>query len=444
MKSFISRATLITFLLAGLFSSLIRSQPAHATLAVNGCWYYKTGMSMALTAQAAVYLNGKIYVIGGIDAGGARRADVNVYTPGTDSWSTAAPMLMPRAWLVVAAVGGKIYAIGGNNGIEKLNSVEEYDPATDTWVDVAPMPTARDDAVVGVVDGKIYVIGGWLGGTAPLDAVEVYDPATDTWSTASKMPVALAMASSAVVDDRIYVMGGLDGTSGETSHNLVYNPRRDRWSSATTMPTARARATTGVVNDRIYVIGGKNASDGWLDLVQRYNPSTDSWATMNWMPTRRGEFAAAAVGDTIYAFGGRRSWDSAVVGYVEAVDFDCQNNPPDAPSDPSPPTSWLNRPLDTVLSWSAGDPDGDSVKYDVYFGESVTPAQDTTPPLVSSGQSGTAYVPPAHLAADTRYYWRIVAIDSRGAVTSGPRWSFETGTLETIESTIYLPVIKSD
>jgi N-acetylneuraminic acid mutarotase len=434
--------------LASLVMGLTLPQHVDATPAVNGCWYYRSDMPTLLRARAAVALNGEIYVIGGIDAQENRVGAVDVYEPNTDSWSSAAPLNTPRGWLVAAAVGGRIYAIGGNNGSTKLGTVEAYNPATNTWVELAPMPTPRDDAAVGVWDGKIYVIGGWdNGNVGALDIVEVYDPVTDTWDTGYEaMPGPLAMASSAVIGNEIYVIGGLDGVSGDTSHNYVYNARRDRWGVAADMPTPRSRSAAGVVNGRIYVIGGRSSSLGWLDLVERYDPFTEAWATMNWMPTRRGEIAAAVANDKgkdlIYVFGGVRSWDSAVVGNTDAVDFACQNNPPDVPSEPNPPWEWTNRPRDTVLSWSADDPDGHTVFYDVYFGPSATPRQSTTPPLVSSGQGGTAYVPPGLLAPDTYYYWRIVAIDSQGAVTAGPRWDFETGQLETVKSLVYLPFVQ--
>jgi hypothetical protein len=59
--------------------------------------------------------------------------------------------------------------------------------------------------------------------------------------------------------------------------------------------------------------------------------------------------------------------------------------------------------------------------YDVYFGTTAPP------PLVSSNQPATTYNP-GTLNPSTTYYWRIVARDSLEATTSGPTWSFTTGT----------------
>jgi len=98
------------------------------------------------------------------------------------------------------------------------------------------------------------------------------------------------------------------------------------------------------------------------------------------------------------------------------------NNPPYAPSNPSPPNGATNVDIDADLSWTGGDPDpGDTVTYDVYFGTT------SPPPMVSSNQSSTSYNP-GTMNLDTLYYWKIVAWDNHGASTPGPIWSFTTGS----------------
>ena len=103
------------------------------------------------------------------------------------------------------------------------------------------------------------------------------------------------------------------------------------------------------------------------------------------------------------------------------------NQPPNPPSNPYPPDGATEQPLNVILSWSCSDPDsGDVLTYDVYFGS------DSTPPLVSSGQSDTTYDPPESLNPGAIYYWKIVAMDSHYDQTEGPIWSFTTATDTTI------------
>ena len=57
------------------------------------------------------------------------------------------------------------------------------------------------------------------------------------------------------------------------------------------------------------------------------------------------------------------------------------NNPPNIPSNPIPTNNSTGISVSSVLSWTGGDPDNDTVKYDVYFGNV------SNPPKVSRNQS---------------------------------------------------------
>jgi hypothetical protein len=99
-----------------------------------------------------------------------------------------------------------------------------------------------------------------------------------------------------------------------------------------------------------------------------------------------------------------------------------QNYPPSAPSSPHPGAGLTGVPATVVLTWDEShDPDGDDVTYEVYFGTS-------NPPVFSGERSTASFDPPGDLAYMTTYRWRIVARDEDGAETTGPLWSFTTGT----------------
>lgn len=94
------------------------------------------------------------------------------------------------------------------------------------------------------------------------------------------------------------------------------------------------------------------------------------------------------------------------------------NNPPVTPSN-GWPSNVTNMPLDLTLSWTCSDPDGDNLTYDLYFGTSSNPSK------ILNNYSGNSYTLHS-LNGNTTYYWKVVAKDGKGGVTSGPVWSFTT------------------
>jgi hypothetical protein len=99
------------------------------------------------------------------------------------------------------------------------------------------------------------------------------------------------------------------------------------------------------------------------------------------------------------------------------------NNPPYIPSDPSPTDGAIAVVVDSLLSWTGGDPDeGDTITYDIYFGT------ESAPPKLVSNHTSSSYQP-ATLQGNTTYYWKIIAWDDHDTSASGPIWSFTTEIL---------------
>ncbi|MCG2726983.1 MAG: hypothetical protein L6420_12180, partial [Elusimicrobia bacterium] len=163
-----------------------------------------------------------------------------------------------------AAVGGKVYAIGGKYGSTKLNINEEYDPAVNTWTTKTIMPTARSGLSAAAVGGKLYVIGGDAG---TKQQNEEYNPETNTWATKAAMPTARYYLSATAVGGKIYVIGG---SYPDRSTNEEYDPAVDAWLTRSDMPTARYRLAAAAVGGKLYAIGGYNGS--YLNINEEYDP----------------------------------------------------------------------------------------------------------------------------------------------------------------------------
>ncbi len=99
------------------------------------------------------------------------------------------------------------------------------------------------------------------------------------------------------------------------------------------------------------------------------------------------------------------------------------NDPPYPPDDLNPLDGSTDVSINTDLSWTGGDPDGDVVVYDVYFG---TDQQMDPEDLKSESQSSTSF-DPGSLEYNTYYYWQIIARDTHDEETSSEVFSFKTG-----------------
>jgi uncharacterized protein (TIGR02145 family) len=95
------------------------------------------------------------------------------------------------------------------------------------------------------------------------------------------------------------------------------------------------------------------------------------------------------------------------------------NQPPETPSNISPPEGAFSLPLEVNLNWGCYDHENDPLVYDVYFGLNYPPS------LVESNFDGTYYLV-SQLEHSTQYFWKVVAHDSYGNTTEGPVWTFFT------------------
>jgi hypothetical protein len=109
-----------------------------------------------------------------------------------------------------------------------------------------------------------------------------------------------------------------------------------------------------------------------------------------------------------------------IVGCGEPTTPALPNQAPEAPSNPFPEDNAVQT-NSVTLTWTSTDPDGDDIRYDVYFGLT------SDPEAVSENQADSAYTPPELLIPGVSYFWKIIARDDKGNSTTGPIWQFSTG-----------------
>jgi N-acetylneuraminic acid mutarotase len=231
--------------------------------------------------DGAGVIDGKLYVVGGCrgfpptgpDCSAGITNVLEVYNPGTDTWTTLTPMPTPRGGLTAAVIDGKLYVVGGFPQCPpctpQFGVLEVYDPTNDTWETRAPMPTPREGAGVAVRDGKLYVVGGFVRPDfVTIGTLEVYDPETDTWVTKAPMPTDRYYLAVGVMNGRLYAAGGYSWTLSENVSTMEeYDPSTDSWETRAPMPTACWDLDAGVIDNQLYVVGGANEK-----MLEVYTP----------------------------------------------------------------------------------------------------------------------------------------------------------------------------
>ncbi len=172
------------------------------------------------------------------------------------------------------------------------------------------------------------------------------------------------------------------------------------------------------------------------NLVIAVDENTASYANMSW-----GAFTSGT--------------NTGIYYYSDSVNPD-PANPPTAssrtgtinriqlvfPTTTAPLTPTLSEPAnggwamtDALLKWQPALSGGDTDAYDVYFGTA------SNPPLVSSNQTANYYTPT--LAANQKYYWKVVAKNVFGNSPASDIWSFNTpgpnNLVESFEETTFPP-----
>lgn len=128
---------------------------------------------------------GKIFLMGGLDQNGEINKRTYEYDPVTRGLYRKANMHLARDGLASCYVNGKIYVVGGvGEKGTSLTDCEVYDIKTNTWSVIQNTITPTSHAsLVRYQDSHIYKIGGYVKLGEISNTIEVYSIAQNTWGS---------------------------------------------------------------------------------------------------------------------------------------------------------------------------------------------------------------------------------------------------------------------
>jgi N-acetylneuraminic acid mutarotase len=291
------------------------AEPAAPAPALPAGWTRLADLPSGVAKFGVAALGGKLYVVGGYDT----RHTVMVYDIASNSWSSGPPL--PRGTDNVAALAtdtpsARLYALGGEAG----TAVQVFDPATQAWNAGPALGGVRFASAAAVLGQRLHLVGGWNANnsaSASLATQTVFDIATQAWAAAAPLATARNAAAAAVIDDRLYVVGGrAPGIRASDQSSLgsmeIYNPGTDQWSAGAALPTARGSLAVVALGGRLYALGGESAPGTVSNAVERYDPASGAWSALAAMPYRSHGLGAVVVGGAIYVMGGFTGASDAV------------------------------------------------------------------------------------------------------------------------------------
>ena len=310
--------------LIGVAYLLVGACVAAFAQAPMGTWSTAAPLPQPRAEHAVIGLDGKIYAIAGgipqVDGTGMQQNGASTlvedYDPATDHWRVRAPLPRALTHVGLAALDGKIYAIGGFLGDVHKDAQADafvYDPAPNQWSTLPALPAPRGSVGTVALHGKIHAIGG----RNPQDQVQathdIFDPVQRTWTPAAPLPVARDHLAAVVVDGKIHIVGGRTGNYTEvTAYHDVYDPASNTWSQAPPLPTPRSAMAATLYKNMIVVFGGECRDGKTFAENEGYDVATGQWKTLQPAEGRHG-FGAASVGDRAYFVAGAHGCGSTVV-----------------------------------------------------------------------------------------------------------------------------------
>jgi len=288
------------------------SGSAYVLESVGTGWYFGPSLNYARYGLDTVAHNGKIYAIGGWNGDDK----LEVLDTGTGSWVELQSLPTGQAGVAAALVGNKIYTMGDYGG---YNTCQIYDIDTDTWQSGPDIPIGLYWATAEAVGEKIYLIGGYPVGPA-LDTLYILDTVSNTWSQGSNMLSGIQRPASAVYDNQIYVFA--------SGVYYKYTIATDTWTSFPAPPSGHGNASEAVtVGDKIYLIGGNL---GYIyeayTTVEIYDPVSQTWEVGPELNVGRYQFGGSHVNGRIYAIGGRDE-NAQALSSVEILEIQIQVEP---------------------------------------------------------------------------------------------------------------------
>ncbi|MER7439507.1 S8 family serine peptidase [Micromonospora avicenniae] len=248
-----------------------------------GPWTKIANYPTRILYNTAGYHAGKLYSVGGTTTGfreGMTRKGY-VYDPVTLEWSPIADTPDTVASAAGIFLDDKMYVVGGTSTQGALlKTVYVYDPVHDSWGRAADLPQGLSAPAIAALDGRLYVVGGCVS-ACPEQAATVYryDPSGDSWTRLADYPVGVGAPGCAGVAERVVCAGGYDGDFAVAS-TFLFDPATGAWTRGADAPYGVFAMGASGAYDKLQLFSGMQNGSMVTNEAVEYDPVSDSWGRL--------------------------------------------------------------------------------------------------------------------------------------------------------------------
>lgn len=250
--------------------------------------------------------------------------DISSQEWGADDDCTDAPRVRYRHAAV--AVDNKIFLVGGVDGNDdEVQHIDVYDPSDDSWEVFGVWEGATSDLAAFVIEKEIFLVGGYVTSNYEAQsAVWKFDTTSDALNLVQvdSMKHPRGDIFAAVSEDYVYVTGGFSHVNGfssplETVERLnldtsTHSQDGSQWERVANMTHARGDKALMHMNGKIYAIGGEKTGSTAIKDVEVFDELTGEWTVETEIDDETFRFVAVAheASESIYIFGGQNYYNA--------------------------------------------------------------------------------------------------------------------------------------
>ena len=260
---------------------------------------------MGRYGHTAVWLNGLVYVGGGIATGLIASDTINCYDPVNNTWVSS--INTPYCYFTIATLDNKLLITGGKDK-NAIRTNQVLTVVAGRLKKYTKMITARSHATAAGHQGMLIITGGTDDNGKRLSSTELFDSNNGQWYKCNDLPQPHSGLKSVIVDNILYLLGGLnkDGYDSQAVFAAPLDTLQTHWLKWNTHQDTPFcySAPVSVNGTRLLIVGGYKKAIYTSD-IHKFNKVSLKWEAIETIPSAIYSSAAVSTSDNrIFVIGG--------------------------------------------------------------------------------------------------------------------------------------------